>query len=158
MWNPNLPVIGFATPNPLPHQLRGGALGAMQLKLAREEKNRIIKDAADNLRENERRGKMEVEKEEDEDEEKSKKESNQDAMDAEGQEGGGGDEAGAAIEEGIALDPKKLEMIGIQKRRMEQVAVNGQNKQTTAQMEAKKEAANMNLSDSGSSDDESDSD
>ena len=22
MWNPNLPVIGFATPNPLPHQLR----------------------------------------------------------------------------------------------------------------------------------------
>ena len=155
MWNPNLPVIGFATPNPLPHQLRGGALGAMQLKLAREEKNRIIKDAADNLRENERRGKMEVEKEEDEDEEKSKKESNQDAMDAEGQEGGGGDEAGAAIEEGIALDPKKLEMIGIQKRRMEQVAVNGQNKQTTAEMEAKKEAANMNLSDSGSSDDES---
>lgn len=40
MWNPNLPVIGFATPNPLPHQLRGGALGAMQLKLAREEKNK----------------------------------------------------------------------------------------------------------------------
>lgn len=40
MWDPSLPVIGFATPNPLPHQLRGGALGAMQLKLAREEKKR----------------------------------------------------------------------------------------------------------------------
>ena len=35
MWDPSLPVIGFATPNPLPHQLRGGALGAMQLKLER---------------------------------------------------------------------------------------------------------------------------
>jgi hypothetical protein len=42
MWDPSLPVIGFATPNPLPHQLRGGALGAMQLKLAREEKKRRI--------------------------------------------------------------------------------------------------------------------
>ena len=36
-WASNLPVVGFTTPNPLPHQLRGGALGAMQLKLAREE-------------------------------------------------------------------------------------------------------------------------
>ena len=37
-WNPNLPVIHFSTPNPLPHQLRQGALGAMELKLVREER------------------------------------------------------------------------------------------------------------------------
>ena len=43
-WNTNLPVVGFATPNPLPHQLRGGALGAMQLSLAREEKKRKRKE------------------------------------------------------------------------------------------------------------------
>lgn len=36
-WNPSLPMIGFATPNPLPHQVRGGVLGAMQLKLAKQE-------------------------------------------------------------------------------------------------------------------------
>jgi hypothetical protein len=29
-WNPQAPVLGFATPNPLPHQLRGGALANLQ--------------------------------------------------------------------------------------------------------------------------------
>jgi len=153
MWNPNLPVIGFATPNPLPHQLRGGALGAMQLKMAREEKNRKIKEAADNLREKERRDKMEEEEEENE---ISKKES-EDGMDVDEAEEGA-DEAVAQAEAMAAMDPKKQEMIGKQKRRMEQVAANGQNKQTTANMQAKKEAANMNLSDSSSSEEDSDSD
>ena len=52
MWDPALPVIGFATPNPLPHQLRGGALGAMQRKLAREErKRRRNKEMMDRQRE-----------------------------------------------------------------------------------------------------------
>jgi hypothetical protein len=37
-WNPNLPVIHFSTPNPLPHQLRQGALGAMELNLVKEER------------------------------------------------------------------------------------------------------------------------
>lgn len=160
MWNSNLPVIGFATPNPLPHQLRGGALGTMQLKMAREEKNRKIKETADNLREKERREKMAREEELEEDTEKIKKESDQDAMDIDGEEGGkGGGKVSAVKVEGKALDPKKQEMIGQQKRRMEQVAANGQkNKQTTAEMEAKKKAANMNLSDSSSSEEESDSD
>lgn len=36
-WNPNAPVVGFSTPNPLPHQLRGGALAALQLDRARQE-------------------------------------------------------------------------------------------------------------------------
>jgi hypothetical protein len=35
-WNPNAPVVGFTTPNPLPHQLRGGALAALQLERARQ--------------------------------------------------------------------------------------------------------------------------
>ena len=35
-WNPTAPVVGFSTPNPLPHQLRGGALAALQLERARQ--------------------------------------------------------------------------------------------------------------------------
>jgi Vitamin-D-receptor interacting Mediator subunit 4 len=31
-WNPSAPVIGFSTPSPMPHQLRGGALAALQLE------------------------------------------------------------------------------------------------------------------------------
>merc|ERR1719491_1759067 len=26
-WDPTMPMVNFATPNPLPHQIRGGALG-----------------------------------------------------------------------------------------------------------------------------------
>jgi hypothetical protein len=37
-WNPNLPVIHFSTPSPLAHQLRQGALGAMELNLVKEER------------------------------------------------------------------------------------------------------------------------
>ena len=156
MWDANLPVIGFARPTPLPHQLRGGALGAMQLKMAREEKNRKIKETADNLREKERRDKMN-EEEEEEDDDAIKKES-EDAMDIDEATKEGGEGKAATPAEGKALDPKKQEMIGKQKRRMEQVADNGQNKQTTAEMQAKKAAANMNLSDSSSSEEDSDSD
>lgn len=39
-WSPNAPVAGFATPNPLPHQLRGGALAALQLERAQQLKQR----------------------------------------------------------------------------------------------------------------------
>ena len=160
MWETNLPVIGFARPTPLPHQLRGGALGAMQLKMAREEKNRKIKEAADNLREKERRDKMnEEEEEEEDDDDNTTKKENEDAMDIDYKDTKEGGEGKAATPtEGKALDPKKQEMIGKQKRRMEQVAANGQNKQTTAEMQAKKAAANMNLSDSSSSEEDSDSD
>jgi len=37
-WDPSIPMLTFSTPNPLPHQLRGGALGAMQLNMAHHEK------------------------------------------------------------------------------------------------------------------------
>ncbi|KAG7371734.1 vitamin-D-receptor interacting mediator subunit 4 domain containing protein [Nitzschia inconspicua] len=36
-WNPNAPVVGFSTPNPMPHQLRGGVLGALELQRARRQ-------------------------------------------------------------------------------------------------------------------------
>jgi len=35
-WNPMAPVIGFSTPNPMPHQLRGGALATLQLERAKQ--------------------------------------------------------------------------------------------------------------------------
>ncbi|KAL3913007.1 MAG: hypothetical protein SGILL_006663, partial [Bacillariaceae sp.] len=35
-WRRKAPVVGFSTPNPLPHQLRGGALGALELERARQ--------------------------------------------------------------------------------------------------------------------------
>jgi hypothetical protein len=42
-WNPSLPLIGFATPNPLPHQIRGGCLGVMQLQQVKQEQARSAK-------------------------------------------------------------------------------------------------------------------
>lgn len=44
-WNPAAPITNFATPNPLPNQLRGGALAALQLeraKKAESDKKRTI--------------------------------------------------------------------------------------------------------------------
>lgn len=35
-WNPTGAVMGFTTPSPMPHQLRGGALAAQQLERARQ--------------------------------------------------------------------------------------------------------------------------
>jgi len=53
-WNPNAPVMGFSTPNPLPHQLRGGALAALQLERARqmerEKKRQRIQEQEDSAK------------------------------------------------------------------------------------------------------------
>ena len=47
-WNPAAPVVGFSTPNPLPHQLRGGALATLQLERARQaERDRKRKRVAE---------------------------------------------------------------------------------------------------------------
>jgi hypothetical protein len=35
-WSPSAPVIGFSTPSPMPHQLRGGALAALQLERTKQ--------------------------------------------------------------------------------------------------------------------------
>lgn len=50
-WNPQAPVVGFATPNPLPHQLRGGALGTLQLQRAKQQL--IIEESKKRKREKE---------------------------------------------------------------------------------------------------------
>lgn len=63
-WNPQAPVIGFTTPNPLPHQLRGGSLGALQLELAKkrrvqqQEENRVKMEAMKKKKEEEERSKQ----------------------------------------------------------------------------------------------------
>ncbi len=64
-WNPAAPVVGFRTPNPLPHQLRGGALAALQLERARQTE-RLRKRKAEAVE-------APVEKMEDEEEERDPK-------------------------------------------------------------------------------------
>eukprot|EP00970_Alexandrium_tamarense_P009887 scaffold1967_cov199-Alexandrium_tamarense.AAC.69 len=156
MWNPRLPVIGFATPNPLPHQLRGGALGDMQLKMAREEKKRKSNEV-DERRENERSKKL---KEEEMKRAQSAKEQldEDDAMDVDRETSASAGKRKREEEPVTALDPKKLEMLERQRRQASNVsASNGQIKrQQSADIKANKEAANMNLSDSSSSDEGSD--
>jgi hypothetical protein len=58
-WNPQAPVIGFTTPNPLPHQLRGGALGALQLEMARKSQQDEKKEQLERKREREEAKKKE---------------------------------------------------------------------------------------------------
>lgn len=85
-WNPNLPVMHFSTPNPLPHQLRQGALGAMELNLVKEE--RMAK-----------RRKMEQEllnKKAEEEQRRNADEANKNNIDAEHK-----------------IDPKKMEVINM---------------------------------------------
>lgn len=52
-WNPQAPVIGFTTPNPMPHQLRGGALGALQLEMARKQQKEAKQEQLERKRERE---------------------------------------------------------------------------------------------------------
>lgn len=62
-WNPAAPVMGFSTPNPLPHQLRGGALAALQLERARkaerDRKRRKVDEEATKQRQAEEKSKKE---------------------------------------------------------------------------------------------------
>jgi hypothetical protein len=136
MWNPNLPVVGFATPNPLPHQLRGGALGGMQLQLAKEAKIRKNKELVER-REKERRDKLEAE------EAKVKAEIDEMEVDEEHEAG----EKRKREEPAKATSAKKNEMLERQRRQLANVpSGNG---------EKNKVVTSMNLSDS-SSEEESD--
>jgi Vitamin-D-receptor interacting Mediator subunit 4 len=60
-WNPQAPVIGFTTPNPMPHQLRGGALGALQLEMARKQQKEANQEQLERKREREEAKKKEDE-------------------------------------------------------------------------------------------------
>eukprot|EP00804_Cyclotella_cryptica_P014320 CCRYP_019538-RA/>CCRYP_019538-RA protein AED:0.24 eAED:0.24 QI:0/-1/0/1/-1/1/1/0/251 len=157
-WNPSLPVVGFATPNPLPHQLRGGSLGGMQLKLAKEEK------ARKRTEERERRERERARKEE---EERARVESLQeeDMLEEEEEEdvpwgGGGGkrkrgEDGTVAREEMGVTDPKKKEMMERQQRQLVGVSArNGQGKRMVGGGSKEVVVASMNLSDDSSSSEE----
>eukprot|EP00804_Cyclotella_cryptica_P014319 CCRYP_019538-RB/>CCRYP_019538-RB protein AED:0.26 eAED:0.28 QI:0/0/0/1/0/0/2/0/228 len=134
-WNPSLPVVGFATPNPLPHQLRGGSLGGMQLKLAKEEK------ARKRTEERERRERERARKEE---EERARVESLQEEDMLEEEE-----------EEMGVTDPKKKEMMERQQRQLVGVSArNGQGKRMVGGGSKEVVVASMNLSDDSSSSEE----
>ncbi|KAL9182889.1 hypothetical protein ACHAXT_004168 [Thalassiosira profunda] len=149
MWNPNLPVIGFATPNPLPHQLRGGALGAMQLKMAREEKNRRGRELADR-REKERRRLKEDKKLAE-----TKGGEEGDAMDVDKDEAVGKRKR-EEEDKAVGNDPKKREAMEHQKLQVSKQPKAPPNKRQTAEeYQKKKKAANMNLSESSSSEESS---
>lgn len=60
-WNPQAPVLGFTTPNPMPHQLRGGALGAIQLEMARKQLKEAKQEQLERKREREEAKKKEDE-------------------------------------------------------------------------------------------------
>mmetsp|Transcript_17540 Transcript_17540/g.20228 ORF Transcript_17540/g.20228 Transcript_17540/m.20228 type:complete len:243 (+) Transcript_17540:77-805(+) len=123
-WNPMLPVVTFATPNPLPHQLRGGALGAMQLQMARRERQQ----KRDILKEKEEREKV--------------KNVEADGMMSDVAVGGvDGDDAGLSNEE------RKRKWERTQKLR-KAAAVEDAKRRKAAQ--EKKKTVSMNLSDSSS--------
>jgi hypothetical protein len=89
-WNPMAPVVGFSTPNPLPHQLRGGALAALQLERARQ------------AEEDKKRRRQEVEEE-------AKKEAKARLMDNHQQQsggGGGGEGVGGGGDGSDGITPK----------------------------------------------------
>lgn len=163
MWNPNLPVVGFATPNPLPHQLRGGALGALQLKMAREERNKRGLELLERQREKDRRRKLE------EEDDAMKKEKDEDMMDVEKNEEDGNTTTSAKRkrqddEKEVTSAKKDIMERQMKEKReteasaqREQKQSRQQQKQTKEEYEKKKEAANMNLSDSSSSSSSSDS-
>lgn len=89
-WNPNAPVIGFSTPNPLPHQLRRGALAALELQRARQAERDKKRKRQEELQEEQNK---EKEKQKTEEEESNK---NKTEIDAGGE--GGGDKKRATAE------------------------------------------------------------
>ena len=138
-WNPNAPLVGFSTPNPLPHQLRGGVLAALELQRARETE-----------RDKKRKREVKEEEEKVKREENEADNNNKKAMDIEGgnkrvssdnanvstkQDNGPG--AGAGSRSAIPLLPR--------------VATNNRPTQPVV-------ATTMNLSDSSSEEEEEDSD
>ena len=143
MWNPQLPVIGFATPNPLPHQLRGGQLGALQMQMAREERNRM--QMAREERERERLARLE----------EAKKKGNGDAMDVEYADVSSvrkrkRDEEASDVKESAS---KQVTVVKASDDKPRAVQTH-RKKLSTEEYKKKKDAANMNLSDSSSEEEE----
>ena len=132
-WNPNAPVIGFSTPNPMPHQLRGGALATLQLDRARQE-------------ERDRKRKRVVQQEE------QKEKSKTGHTTKEGHGHGKGEGTGAAPRGGDQQQHQQQHRAAADARRHARAADHGRR-------QSQQQQATMNLSESSSSEDEdSDSD
>lgn len=152
-WKPTLPVFGFATPNPLPHQLRGGALGALQLRAAREERRRKKTAAEDKEKEEKAAREEDKRKKKAAEEEKAAVSANKRGLD--GKDGAPGAGNG---------DPKRRELNDRHKstaHAAEDAAADltarrrEQQKQRQAQ-QRQVQAASMNLSDSSSEEEDDD--
>lgn len=132
-WNPQAPIVGFATANPLPHQLRGGALGTLQLERARDSKRKRTEEEKKKDMEAKELEKMQVEQE-------------TVALNAE--------------ETKEARDPKRREVvqheIELDMKTQSDISVSIHKSQKKQPPKQQVLTADMNLSDS-SSDDESDS-
>jgi hypothetical protein len=84
-WNPAAPVVGFSTPNPLPHQLRGGALGALELERARtaqeDKKRKLAWEESQRMAAKQKQEQKEAESKMDVDEDKTPQNDNQPQLD-----------------------------------------------------------------------------
>jgi len=161
-WNPSAPVMGFSTPSPLPHQLRGGALAALQLERARKAE----RDKKRKRRLEERRRRQQQAEQEEREQKRRQSQIEERAAAAAAQE-----------EEGGTLtpsrrDPKRREVVEHEKEldrdseRVQQQHRARQQQQQQAQQaqqrlqQQQQQDVSMNLSESsedeGSDDDESD--
>ena len=175
-WNPNVPIYGFVTPNPLPHQLRGGQLAALQLQQAqedRERKRRAVREEQENKKRKQKKRTEEMERERRAAEEAADHDGDVKMEDAE--------EADAAV-----VDPKRRELDVMHEREdmvgeegkvpqtEEEAARKERQRQAQREREARQKAvaaaaasatsrrrevpATMNLSESSSSSEEEESD
>jgi len=140
-WNPNAPVMGFSTPNPLPHQLRGGALAALQLERARQA-------------ERERKRQRQLEKEE-----STRKQEEQQQLEEMAAQGGGGerDEYGGGGEDmAMERDPKRREVTELDREMDRAEAMQRQQRMQQQQQKVmqQRQDVSMNLSDSSSDEDD----
>ena len=144
-WNPNAPVIGFSTPNPLPHQLRGGALAALELQRARQAERDKKRKRLEELEEQNK----EKEKQKTEEEETNKKKME---MEIDGDGDGDIDDKKLTSTEDRKGSPNK------QQRARLQPHIRARSTSLERRVARPVIATTMNLSDSSSEEDSDDSD
>jgi thiamine pyrophosphate-dependent acetolactate synthase large subunit-like protein len=143
-WNPNAPVVGFSTPNPLPHQLRGGALAALELQRARQQQ-KAEQDQKKRKRQEEEENAKKLQRELEE----KAKQNNAMVMDDDSQ-------PGAAAASATSLnDPKAVDAASHRPLTRSAGLTAAVGARTSTQQQ-RVTAATMNLSDSSSSDDDDD--
>ena len=155
-WNPNAPLIGFATPNPLPHQLRGGALAALQLERARAMAAKAVVEQESESNNKRKRLQQEAEEQQRKQKEESSKKQQehtrreQDLVDVD-------PKRREVSQHEKELDRSKSDVSNEEKqRRMMTMAAGGGRKRQQVEQQQKPVDVSMNLSDSSSSSDDSD--